>query len=170
MRAWKGLKTAMGNVLRVEFKIAVEKSYLIIYTPENDSAREKREKDGRFPANGNKKAGLHASGPKKWCSRGDLNSHGCPLAPQASASANSATRALQINWITEYTLHPMRRKIKHETKKRQKKTKKICFALSVFVFCDTLWLGNAHGSRTHGICACGFRASPRSNKQRVRGR
>jgi hypothetical protein len=50
MRAWKGLKTAMGNVLRVEFKIAVEKSYLIIYTPENDSAREKREKDGGFQA------------------------------------------------------------------------------------------------------------------------
>ena len=28
MRAWKGLKTAMGNVLRVEFKITVEKFYL----------------------------------------------------------------------------------------------------------------------------------------------
>jgi hypothetical protein len=38
----------MGNVLRVEFKIAVEKTYLIIYTPENDSAREKREKDEGF--------------------------------------------------------------------------------------------------------------------------
>jgi hypothetical protein len=37
----------------------------------------------------------------------------------------------------------MRRKIKPETKKKQKKTKKTCFALSVLIFCVTLWSGNA---------------------------
>ena len=42
----EGSENSHGNVLRVEFGIAVEKFYLIIYTPEADSAREKRKKDG----------------------------------------------------------------------------------------------------------------------------
>ena len=38
-------------------------------------------------------------------------------------------------------------KIKRETKKKQKKTKKTCFALSVLIFCVTLWLDNACKTR-----------------------
>ena len=32
---------------------------------------------------------------QRWCERGDSNPHGCPLDPKSSASASSATLALE---------------------------------------------------------------------------
>ena len=66
MRAWNGLKTAMGILLRVKFGIAVENPNLIIYTPEADSARENMKKDTVFQAELQKKPD-HADPTGKTC-------------------------------------------------------------------------------------------------------
>ena len=45
----------------------------------------------------NKKYNLLSCIVNAWCAQRDLNPHGRPLAPKASASANSAMRAFK-NW------------------------------------------------------------------------
>jgi hypothetical protein len=61
MRAWKGLKTAMGNVLHLRLKSSI----LIIYTPVADSAREKREKDRGFSGERDQAETLSRTATKK---------------------------------------------------------------------------------------------------------
>ena len=88
MRAWKGLKTAMGSYSGLSSELQSENLNLIIYTPEADSAREKSEKDGRFSGNGDKKSRIAKIQPEKMVLEGRFElPRDTPLAPQASASA-----------------------------------------------------------------------------------